>query len=68
MPININLDQLNPNNLKKDARKKNVLATDSSNQDGSILHHQEEKEMTKIFHIKIWVMNTKIDSSLDSIS
>jgi hypothetical protein len=64
---------LNPKNHKKDAKKNNLLAMDSSNQvernsdvdenivctsvqkevNLSILHHQEEKEMTKLFHIKI---------------
>jgi hypothetical protein len=72
---------LNPKNHKKDAKKKNLLATDSSNQversfdvdenivtqvqkevNLSILHHQEEKEMTKLFHIKIQVKKTKIDA------
>jgi hypothetical protein len=32
----------------------------------SILHHQEEKDMTKIFHIKIQVKMTKIDDLFDS--
>jgi hypothetical protein len=32
----------------------------------SILHHQEEKEMTKLFHIKIQVKKTKIDALFDS--
>jgi hypothetical protein len=32
----------------------------------SILHHQEEKEMTKLFHIKIQVNNTRIYSLFDS--
>jgi hypothetical protein len=74
--------ELNPKNHKKDAKKKNLLATDSSNQvernsdvdenivctsvqkevNLSILHHQEEKEMTKLFHIKIQVKKTKIDA------
>ena len=31
----------------------------------SSLHHQEEKEMTKLFHIKIQVKKTKIDALLD---
>jgi hypothetical protein len=34
----------------------------------SILHHQEEKEMTKLFHIKIQVKKTKIDDLFDSSS
>jgi hypothetical protein len=32
----------------------------------NILHHQEEKEMTKFFHINIQVKNTKIDVMFDS--
>jgi uncharacterized iron-regulated protein len=32
----------------------------------SSLHHQEEKDMTKIFHIKLQVKKTKIDSLIDS--
>jgi hypothetical protein len=32
----------------------------------SILHHQEEKEMTKLFHIKIQVKKTNIDALFDS--
>jgi hypothetical protein len=67
-------------------KKKNLLATDSSNQvesssdvdenivctyvqkevNLSSLHHQEEKEMTKLFHIKIHVKKTKIDALFDS--
>jgi len=31
----------------------------------NILQHQEEKQMTKLFHIKIWVKETKIDTLLD---
>lgn len=62
-----------PKNRKKDAMKKNLLATYSSNKverisnvdenttytlmykevNLSIFHHKEEKEMTKLFHIKI---------------
>ena len=34
----------------------------------SSLHHQEEKEMTKLFHIKIQVKKTKIDALFDSRS
>jgi hypothetical protein len=34
----------------------------------SILDHQEEKEMTKILHIKIQVKKTKIDALFDSDS
>jgi hypothetical protein len=34
----------------------------------SSLHHQEEKDMTKIFHIKIQVKKMKIDSLFDSSS
>jgi hypothetical protein len=26
------------------------------------LHHKEEKEMTKLFHIKIYVKKTKVDT------
>jgi hypothetical protein len=79
---------LNPKNRKKEGKKKNLLAKDSSNQvesssdvDGNIvctsmqkevnlsnLHHQEEKEMNKLFHIKIQVKKTKIDVMLDSSS
>jgi hypothetical protein len=32
----------------------------------SSLHHQEEKEMTKLFHIKIQVKKNKIDTLFDS--
>jgi hypothetical protein len=32
----------------------------------SILHHKEEKEMIKLFHIKIHVKNTKVNSLFDS--
>jgi hypothetical protein len=32
------------------------------------LHHEEEKEMTKLFHIKIRVKKTKIDALFDSSS
>ena len=34
----------------------------------SSLDHQEEKEMTKLFHIKIQVKKTKISSLFDSSS
>ena len=34
----------------------------------SSLHHQEEKDMTKLFHIKIQVKKTNIDSLFDSHS
>jgi hypothetical protein len=34
----------------------------------SILHHQEEKDITKIFHINIQVKKTKIDSLFKSSS
>jgi hypothetical protein len=34
----------------------------------SILHHQEEKNMTEIFHIKIQVKTTKIDDLFNSSS
>jgi hypothetical protein len=34
----------------------------------SSLHHQEEKEMTKLFHIKIQVKETKIGALFDSVS
>ena len=32
----------------------------------SSLHHKEEKEMTKLFHINIQVKKTKIDAMFDS--
>jgi hypothetical protein len=32
----------------------------------SSLHHKEEKEMTKLFHIKIQVKKTKVDALIDS--
>jgi hypothetical protein len=32
----------------------------------SIIYHQEEKDMTKLFHIKIQVKKTKIDALFDS--
>jgi hypothetical protein len=32
----------------------------------SSLHHQEKKEMTKLFHIKIQVKKTKTDALFDS--
>jgi hypothetical protein len=73
--------ELNLKNCQKDAKKKNLLAMDLSNQvDSSFdvdetivcttihkevnlssVHHQEEKEMTKLFHIKIKFKKTKID-------
>jgi hypothetical protein len=31
----------------------------------SSLHHMEEKGMTKLFHIKIHVKNTKVDALFD---
>jgi hypothetical protein len=31
----------------------------------SSLHHQEEKDMTKLFHINIQVKKTKIDALFD---
>jgi hypothetical protein len=31
----------------------------------SILHHKEEKETTKLFHIKIQFKKTKVDALLD---
>jgi hypothetical protein len=34
----------------------------------NILHHKEEKEMKKLFHIKIQVKNTKVDALFDSSS
>jgi hypothetical protein len=34
----------------------------------SIFHHQEEKEMTKLFHIEIQVKKTKVDSLFDFCS
>jgi hypothetical protein len=78
--------RVEPKNHKKDAKKKNLLAMDSSNQvernsdvdenifytsvqkevNLSSLHHQEEKEMTKLFHIKIQVKKTKIDAMFNS--
>jgi hypothetical protein len=30
------------------------------------LHHKEEKQMIKLFHIKIQVKNTKVDTLFDS--
>jgi hypothetical protein len=79
---------LNLKNRNKEAKKKNLLATNSINRvesssdvDEKIvntsmnkgvnlisLHHQEEKEMTKLFHIKIQVKKTKIDDMFDSRS
>jgi hypothetical protein len=76
---------MNPNNYKKDGKKKNLLATDSSNHiessydvdenivctsvqkevNLSILHHQEEKDMTKLLHVKIQAKKTKIDALFD---
>jgi hypothetical protein len=64
---------MNPKNHKKDSKKKNLLATNSSNlvesnldMDENVfkasmqnevnissLHHEEEKEMNKLFHIMI---------------
>jgi hypothetical protein len=32
----------------------------------SSLHHKEEKEMKKLFHIKIQVKRTKVDALFDS--
>jgi len=78
--------ELNLKNRKKDAKKKNLLATNSSKQvesssdvDEKIvytlvhkevnlisLYHQEEKDMSKFFHINIQVKKTKIDAMLDS--
>ena len=78
--------RVNPKNKKKDNKKKNLMATDSSNQverssdvdekivctsvqkevNLSSLQQQEEKEMTKLFHIKIQVKKTKIDALFDS--
>jgi len=77
---------MNLKNYKKDKKKKNLLATVSSNQvkirsdveenivytsmkkevNLSILHHQEYKEITKLFHIKNRVKKTKIDDMFDS--
>ena len=65
--------ELNLKNKKKDNKKKNIMATDLSNQverssdvdekivctsvqkevNLSSLQQQEEKEMTKLYHIKI---------------
>ena len=76
---------LNPKNRKKDAKKKNLLAKDSSNQvennldvDEKItytlmqkevipsnLYHKGEKEMTKLFHIKIQVKKTEVYALFD---
>jgi hypothetical protein len=73
---------LNPKKHKKEAKKNNLLATDSSNQverisnvdeniiytsmqkevNISILHHEEEKDMINLFHIKIQVKKTNIDA------
>ena len=77
--------ELKPKNKKKDNKKKNLMATDSSNQverssnmdekmncksmkkevNLSSLQQQEEKEMTKLFHIEIQVKKTKIDALFD---
>jgi hypothetical protein len=73
---------LNPKNLKKDTKKKNTLGMDLANLverildvdenmkevNISSLHHMEEKEMKKIFHIKIQVKKTKIDALFNSSS
>eukprot|EP00253_Pinus_taeda_P034565 PITA_34565 len=80
--------ELNSKNKKKDNKKKNLMAIDSSNQverspdvdekivctsvkkevNLSSLQQQEEKEMTKLFHVKIQVKKTKIDALFDSRS
>lgn len=80
--------ELNPKNKKKENKKKNLTATDSSNQvekssdvdekivctsvqkgvNMSSLQQQEEKEMTKLFHVKIQVKKMKIDALFDSES
>jgi hypothetical protein len=72
---------LNPKKCQKDAKKKNLLGMDSSNQvesnldanekivytlvqkevNLSSLHRNEEKEMTKLFHIKIQVKKIRVD-------
>jgi hypothetical protein len=76
---------MNPKNKKKDGKKKNLVATYSSNHvesssdvdekivytsvqkevNLSSFHHQEEKEMTKLFLINIQVKNTNIDALFD---
>ena len=78
--------ELNPKNRKKDAKKNNLIATDSSKQvesssdvdekivctsvqkevNLSSLHNKEEKEITKLFHIKIQIKKTKVDALFDS--
>jgi hypothetical protein len=78
--------ELNLKNHKKEVKKNNILAIDSSNRvesssevDDNIvyttmqkevnlssLHHYEEKEMTKLFHIRIQVKKTNIDAMFDS--
>jgi hypothetical protein len=45
-----------------------VCITMQNEVNSSILHHKEEKEMTKLFHIKIQVKKTKVDALSDSSS
>jgi hypothetical protein len=79
---------MNPNNCKKDAKKKKLMGMDSENEVERILdldenivctsmymevnltifHHKEDKEVTKLFHIKIQVKNTKVDSLFEFCS
>ena len=78
--------EISPKNNNKDNKKKNIMATDSSNQvesssdvdekivctsvqkevNLSSLQQQEEKEINKLFHIKIQVKKTKVDALFDS--
>ena len=78
--------ELNPKNHKKYAKKKNLLATNSSKQmesssyvdenifcaevqkgvNLSSLHHKEEKEINKLFHIKIQIKKTRVYALFDS--
>jgi hypothetical protein len=45
----------------------NIVCTYVQNKvNSSILRHQEEKEMTNLFHIKIQVKKTKIDALFES--
>jgi Mg2+/Co2+ transporter CorC len=47
----------------------NIVRTSVQNDvNMSILHHQEEKDMTKLVHINIQVKKTKIDTLFDSCS
>jgi len=78
--------EINPKNKKKGNKRKNLMATNSSNQveiisdmdekvictslkkevNLSSLQQHEEKEMTKLFHIKIQVKKTNIDALFES--